>query len=199
GRATPAALGDARFARLQARVAPSHLARHRALARVDVRIGVARQMRDEHGDRPSLQQRGLLCGLVVETVERLQQARRRAAHALDVVSHQVDHGSRLTIAAWVARASRAPHTERGPANRSVGPSSGHTMHTASLAVPVPGTPRSSSACVFASVAVTTAFTSASSDRRTGSCTTTLIVPAAHALMASSVSAAHVGFVMPTVA
>jgi len=73
------------------------------------------------------------------------------------------------------------------------------MHTASLAVPVPGTPASNNAWVLASVAVVAALTSAASPSATGTLTTTLMVPGAHGLMASSASAAHVGAVMPTVA
>jgi len=50
------------------------------------------------------------------------------------------------------------------------------MQTASLAVPVPATPASESAWLFASVTVTTAFTSAPSESLAGTNATTLIVP-----------------------
>jgi len=52
-------------------------------------------------------------------------------------------------AACTARASRAPHTERGPPNRWAAPPVGHAIVTASDGVPVPGTPCSISACDFA--------------------------------------------------
>jgi len=50
---------------------------------------------------------------------------------------------------------RAPQVDRTPANGSTGPSAAHATHTASLAVPDPRTPRSTSACTFASVMVAT--------------------------------------------
>jgi hypothetical protein len=78
-------------------------------------------------------------------------------------------------AAWTARARRAPHVERGPPYASP-PPGGHSTTTASLAVPVPGTPAPARAWVFASVAVTTALTRAASDSGAGTCATTLIVP-----------------------
>src|SRR4029079_862386 len=65
-------------------------------------------------------------------------------------------------AEWVARASRAPHTDRGPPNDSHAPPTdlvGQATHSASLAVPVASTPHSHSACAFASVIVTTALMS----------------------------------------
>src|SRR5207244_2467441 len=93
-------------------------------------------------------------------------------------------------AACTTRASAAPRSERGPANGSAAPDAGHTMHTASLAVPVPGSRRSNNACVFASVAVITALTSAASVHRTGRRAITLIVPGVHSNAPSSVSAAQ---------
>ena len=45
-------------------------------------------------------------------------------------------------AVCTARAKRAPHVDRGPPNGSSRPSSGQAMTTASVAVPVPGTPQS---------------------------------------------------------
>src|SRR5690606_34799714 len=85
--------------------------------------------------------------------------------------------------------------------------------TASEAVPVHEYPASRSACVLASVAVMTAFTSAASLSGTGTATTMLTVPGARAggdassrsIGASSGSglpagaAAHVGTRRPTVA
>src|SRR4051794_22402279 len=79
------------------------------------------------------------------------------------------------------------------------PPGGQHTTMASDAVPVPGTPASPSACVLASVAVTTALTSAASARAAGTQHTRLIVPGVHVDHAPSSAAAHVGVVMPTVA
>ena len=73
------------------------------------------------------------------------------------------------------------------------------MHTASVAVPVPGMPASANACTFASVTVMTAFTSAAGASATGIRATTLIVPGRHGAAAPSASAAHVASDTPTVA
>ena len=100
--------------------------------------------------------------------------------------------------AWRA-ARREPTSDRGPANCSALPSLGTSRQSVSLAVPVPSTPRSRSACVFASVIVTTALTSAASDRRTGLNATRLTVPTAGTGSADSGAAAHVGTWSPTVA
>jgi hypothetical protein len=82
-----------------------------------------------------------------------------------------------STAAYTARAIRAPHSDRGPANSSARflLLSRQATHTASEAVPVPAKPASSTAWVFASVAVATAFTRAASVSGTGTSTTMLIV------------------------
>ena len=61
------------------------------------------------------------------------------------------------------------------------------MVAASDAVPVPGIPAASSACVLASVAVQSAFSNAASVSRTGNVTRMLIVPARGVATASSAS------------
>ena len=87
-----------------------------------------------------------------------------------------DHGSSRRTAACVQRAMRSPHGERGPANRSGAAADGQTTTTASVAVPVPSTLASISACALASVAVITAFTAAPPVRAGGTWMTRLIVP-----------------------
>ncbi len=79
-----------------------------------------------------------------------------------------------------ARAIRAPQADRGPAKSSAASpgETGAATHTASVVVPVPGNPASSTACVLASVAVMMAFTSAASVSGTGTETMILIVPGA---------------------
>ena len=123
----------------------------------------------------------------------------RAPPSTRVITAPLPVDNRPTRRRYTARARRAPHGERGPPKEWASPSSGQTMHTASDAVPVAGTPASHRACALASVTVMTALTMAARDRRSGTMPTMLIVPGPGSPVstASSGAAAHVGRVIPT--
>ena len=101
-------------------------------------------------------------------------------------------------AAYTARASGAPQSERGPPYGWTGPVVGQARTVASVHVPVPGTSSSTSACTFASATVATAFTSAASLSRAGTQATTLTVPTPAGRTPGG-AAAQIGSVSPTVA